>query len=148
MARAAIEGDAMFDVSDVEIARAGPSYTYDTVREMYDRIGGDPKLHWLIGADQLSDLHRWHRARELVELVTFVTAVRPGWRSPSENELAAQFGLEAARRILSHCYRTPFVELSASEIRARLSMDRSIRHMVPDAVAVLIDQHRLYRNAG
>lgn len=145
MVRAAVQGDPLFDVSDHEIARSGPCYTYDTVREMYDRVGGSPELFWLVGADQLADLHRWHRAKELVDLVTIIAAVRPGWGPPPESELVRHFGLECAKRILAHCYRTPYLEISASDIRSRIASGQSVRGYVPDTVAEYIAGKGLYR---
>ncbi len=147
MCRLAVHGDPLFDVTDVEVKRVGPSYTYDTVRQMYDVAGAQPSLFWLIGADQLGELHRWHRAKDLLQLVTFVTAVRPGWKPPGEPELAARLGLEPARSILAHCYRTPYVEVSASDIRRRLLDRLSVRYMVPDAVASYIQTNALYRES-
>src|SRR2546423_8060516 len=52
-----------FEVSDVETRRGGPSFTIDTAQELRDQ--GINPVHWLIGADMLLYLPKWHRWRAL-----------------------------------------------------------------------------------
>lgn len=146
MARRAIEGDELFDVSDVEFQRGGPSYTIDTVAEIRRRgIGGPGELCWLIGADTLPELHTWHRAAELVQQVRMVTVVRPGWSPPSRADLAKWAGEAAADRLLKNCVTTPAIEISATGIRERVRAGKSIRYLVPELVRSYIDATGLYR---
>src|ERR1700761_18841 len=71
----ALKGREKFWLSRCELDRPAPSYAIDTAEEIHDAF---PRAHlfWLIGADQLPDLHRWHRAAELKKLVTFALLPR------------------------------------------------------------------------
>src|SRR5579864_6055283 len=63
MCRLAVKEQPLFEVSDIELGRGGPSYTIDTAAELATR--GEHPIRWLIGADMLLDLPHWHRAAEL-----------------------------------------------------------------------------------
>ncbi len=60
MCKLAVEGEELFQVSDLELTRGGPSFTVDTVRILRER--GDGEVCWLIGADQISGLPKWRAA--------------------------------------------------------------------------------------
>src|SRR5438874_10001193 len=57
MCKLAVQGRDLFEISDIETRRAGPSYTLDTAREL--RRAGLNDIHWLIGADMLLYLPKW-----------------------------------------------------------------------------------------
>lgn len=147
MVRLAIEGDPLFEVSDVEMGRAGPSYTLDTVEEYRRCFGDSAELFWIIGADSLPELPTWHRIADLVQRVTIVTATRPGFVKPAVSDLAEAVGEEAARELLSNCCPTPGIDISATGIRTLVAAGRSIRYLTPEAVASYIQAHGLYRAA-
>lgn len=65
--------DPRIEVSDIEINKEGPSYTIDTVdhfARFFDTI------YFIIGADNLKDLRKWHRFDELDRKVRWVVATR------------------------------------------------------------------------
>lgn len=144
MVRLAIEGDPLFEASDVEMGRAGPSYSLDTVAEFRRRFGNTLELFWIIGADSLPELPTWHRIEELVKKVTIVTAARPGFVKPAVADLAEAVGEEAAQALLSNCCPTPEIDISATRIRARVAVGNSIRYLTPEAVASYIGRNGLY----
>ncbi len=145
MAELATEGDALFEVDDLEARREGKSYTFDTVSSYRQTFGQNADLFWIIGGDSLPELPTWHRIRELVQLVTIVTAVRPGWSPPSKCLLSPSVGDEPAAQLLSNCLKTPNVEISATDLRSRIAGDRTIRYLVPESVRSYIDKHGLYQ---
>lgn len=145
MARLAVAGDALFEVSDIESRRDGPSYTIDTVERIRQAFGAATELFWFIGGDSLPELPSWHRVRELVERVSIVTATRPGWQQPTEATLSAAVGEAAARRLLSNCVATPSIGISATEIRERRAAGRSVRYLTPPAVVAYMEDHGLYQ---
>jgi len=144
MARLAVEGDPLFEVSDIELHRPGPSYTIDTVMAFRQALGPAVDLFWIIGADSLPELPTWRRIAELVQLAKIVTAARPGWTPPPRETLAATGGPAAAQMLLNHCCPTPRIDISSSDIRDRVRSGRSIRYLVPSEVASYIQSQRLY----
>ncbi len=129
--------DPLFGVSDAEIERIGPSYTIDTVSHLKQQ--GWEKVFWLIGADMLQLLPKWHRPTDLMREVTFIIAQRPGyeidWASvPPEFQILRQNVTPA-----------PLIEISASKIRERVKAGHSIRYMVPPEVERYIFDQNLYQ---
>lgn len=144
MTQLAVQGDPLFEVSDVEQHRAGPSYTFDTLGHYRALLGADAELFWLIGADSLPELVTWHRVAELVRIVQIVTMVRPGLPGPNLDGLRARIDAESMRHILDHRLATPAVEISATDIRARVASGQEIRYLTPEPVARYIREHRLF----
>lgn len=138
MLRAAVGQDPFFGILTIELERPPPSYSYDTAEALFQ--DGWSEINWLVGADQLMSLPRWHRAAELVQRVKFVVAARPGWKIDFDS-------LPASFRDLRHnLVVTPEVDISATDIRRRVREGRSIRGLVPDAVEKYIADHGLYRS--
>jgi len=145
MARVAVAGNPRFSVSEVELRRGGCSYTIDTVRGMRRRFGRKAELYFLVGSDTVGELKTWRRIRTLARLCRFVSFGRPGVRAANFADLAAAVGEKAARDILNNVIRMPRLEISSSDIRRRVAEGRSIRYLVPDAVAEYIARKGLYR---
>ena len=59
-------------------AAFGTRYTVDTVRQLQRRYPAH-RFIWLMGADNLSELHRWHRWRDLARAVPIAVFSRPGY---------------------------------------------------------------------
>ena len=132
LVRAAIRGNPRFRAIDLELRRPSPSYTIDTVAAL--GVARSVKLYFLIGTDAVSDLARWHRARELARRVTFAVLRRPG--TPRVRPPAWVRD--------SVVIDAPLVEISSTDIRSRLRAKRSIRYLVPGRVETLIRKKRLY----
>jgi nicotinate-nucleotide adenylyltransferase len=138
MVEAAIRGaggDPRFTLERIEVERAGPSYTLETVRALAAR---EPGHDWvlLIGQDQYAGLHTWHGWRELIGLVTLAVANRPG----VVREPAAQ-----VRALPHRVLPLPMLDISATDIRARVAAGQPITELVPAEVAGYIARHGLYR---
>lgn len=137
MCRIAIEGDPLFEVSDIELHRPGPSYTIDTVRSL--RAAGYPEISWLIGADMLMLLPLWHRSRELIREANMLVMNRPGC-AIQWDELPEEF-----RELQTNVVEAPLLDISATRIRQRIHDGESVEGLLPDAVIRYIDEKRLYR---
>lgn len=145
MTRLAVEGDPLFEVSDIELNRAGPSYTFDTVCEFQVRLGSDVRLYWFIGADSLPELPTWSRIDQLVQKVQIVTATRPGWSPPPVDLLAKAVGTAAAQSLIAQCVETPSIDISSTQIRSRVRAGQSISYLTPPGVTSYIHAHGLYK---
>ena len=137
MLRVSTAGDGLFDVDEIEMGRAGPSFTIDTAAELARR--GEGPIHWLIGADMLLYLPKWHRVDELLTQVNFVIMARPGW--PIDwAKLPANL-----QRLQANVVEAPLMSITASNIRERVSRGLPIRYLTPDPVCEYIAHHGLYR---
>lgn len=137
MCRAAVAGDPRFAVDDLELCRSGPSYTIDTARELKRR--GWPSVSWMIGADMLLSLPKWHQAEALIHEVNFVVVARPGWML-DWSQLP-----EAFRLLQANVVEAPLMDVSATEIRRRVKAGESIADLTPPAVVRYIADRGLYR---
>jgi nicotinate-nucleotide adenylyltransferase len=144
MLRLAIEGDGLFDLCDLELHRSGPSYTLDTLKALRQRLG-QATLHWVIGADMLGELRQWHRIEEVMELANLLVADRPA-KEPRAAHPSVQ-ETRVLRPMPGEFLHTPLIDISSSDIRARVREGRSIRYLVPEAVARYIADRGLYRDA-
>jgi nicotinate-nucleotide adenylyltransferase len=111
------------EVSDLELRRSGPSHTVDTLDEIR-RARSPRRLYCVIGADQLRVIDTWHDYRRLPELAEIAVMRRGG----EEPELP-----RSADRIAYITVNVTRVDVSASQVRARLRDGRPIRYMVPES---------------
>jgi nicotinate-nucleotide adenylyltransferase len=137
MLRIAVADDSMFAIDDLELSRAGPSYTIDTARILAGR--GEGPIHWLIGADMLLYLPNWHNPAELLREVKFLIMARPGWLL-DWTLLPAEY-----RHLAENVVAAPVIDISATAIRARVAQGKSIRYLTPGAVCEYIEDNGLYR---
>ena len=146
MTRLAVRGNRAFAVSALETRRDGPSFTVDTLRAL-KRREPHAQIFLLMGADSLAEFHTWRDPEGIATFATLAVAGRPG--SPGPKRRAGARGAAATRsgaggrRIA--WLRNPALEVSSSAVRARLGSGRTVRYLVPDAVARYIARHRLYR---
>lgn len=145
MARLAIAGEDLLEVSDVEVRRSGLSYTILTVQAFREQVGDDTPLYWIIGGDTLGELRTWYRVDELVNLCRIVTAVRPGFETPDLSGLGARLSPDQIQGLKEAVLPTPRIDISATDIRQRIRDGRSIRFLVPEAVREYIVARGLYR---
>jgi nicotinate-nucleotide adenylyltransferase len=130
--RLALAGRMNCEIDDQEIRRGGVSYTVDTLRDYAEKFPG-AELFYLIGADNVAQLNEWREANELAKLAEFVAIPRPG-------EIAADFPAPFRGRILKGFP----LEISSSQIRARVKAGLPIEPLVPPFVAEAIRNNRLY----
>ena len=130
--RLALAAQPQYEVDEQEVRRGGTSFTIDTVRDYTARFP-QSELFYLIGADHVPTLPAWREAESLAKLVEFVVIPRPGQHSvpfqpPFRGRELAGFPLG----------------VSSSQIRSRVKAGRTIRGLVPDAVAEAIRNSGLY----
>ena len=131
MARLATRDNTHFRVDDREVRRARPSYMFETLEELHRE--GQRNVVLVIGSDALEDLPNWRQPDRIRELATLAVA-----RKASDSRLATR-----KSRLLE--VDMPRLEISSTEIRARVADGRPIRYLVPPAVEAYIAEHALYR---
>lgn len=132
-----IEGEPRLVVDRRELHRTGPSYTVDTLRELAAECPG-AQLFLVLGADPFARLDTWHQADDLPGLATLAVAARAG-QAPQPP------AAWAGRSIAWQAIPLPRMDISSSDVRARVAAGEPVSPLVGEAVAGYIDQHQLYR---
>lgn len=142
MAQLATADNPAFSVSDIEIRRGGLSYTVETVAEIRTQHP-EAEIFFSVGVDAAGTLPKWREVERLLSLCRIVIVERPGYSFDPE----ALFADLPAGRERTLFIPGPAFDISASEVRLRLSKGRPIRYHLPAAVREYIEAHGLYREA-
>ena len=141
----AVADNPAFEVSRLELERAGPSYTVETIERLRAEppgpIGADCELVFIVSAEALAGLRAWREPERVLELCRLAVVPRRGYHSPGRAWVAEHFPGREDRVIF---LEGPDLGHSASDIRRRASSGRSIRYLVPPAVEQYVHDHQLY----
>ena len=132
----AIAENIHFEVSRIELERAGPSYTIETLKVLQEFYGETAELAWIIGADSLIEYKVWRDFDEVLARGIMIATTRPNYdlnRVP----------LEVRKRVTT--FPITGVDISATAIRERIRKGLSIRYLVPETVETYIQRYRLYQ---
>lgn len=139
-----------------EIKRAEPglqSYSVDTLTQLRDEFGPSVSFVFLIGADQLQQLHHWKNWRHLFELTHIAVAARPGWSFSldASNGIDPSVANEFKQRANSieqlraqpcgHTYLCADLSIAISSTQIR---DGNNLSLIPPDVLNYIQQHHIY----
>ena len=131
----ATASNPMFTVSRVDIDRAGPTYTIDTLRDLR-AVHPDAELFFITGADAIAQILDWKDVQELWDLAHFVAVSRPG------HDLSVSGLPESDVSLLE----VPALAISSTDCRRRVGRDFPVWYLVPDGVVQYISKHHLYRS--
>lgn len=160
MTRLALQGNAAFVLDEREIRLNTPCYTVNTLASLRAELGEQQPLCLLMGGDAFLQLHTWHEWQKLFGLAHIVVMQRAGAQPlgnamhQADPALLAEYrarlapgapALHEAPAGSILAIDMPALEISATSIRSRCAEDRSIRYLLPDAVADYIHTHELYR---
>jgi nicotinate-nucleotide adenylyltransferase len=142
MVSLAIAGNPQFELSSVELSRAGPHYAMDTVHILAGQNPG-VNLAYLMGGDSLRDLPAWHQPADFIAACHLIGVMR---RPGDTVELAALEkslpGLTAKVRFVE----APLLNIAARDIRVRIAEGKPFRYFLPGTVYEYIVSHGLYRH--
>lgn len=147
LASVATAGNPRFSVSRFEIDRPGASYTVDTLEHLAGVTPPGTEMFFITGADAVLEMPTWKDPARLLELSTFVAATRPGYDLSRLAGLldklrTATVGLVPEARVKT--MEIPALAISSSMIRERLAAGRTVRYLVPEPVAQLIEKGGFY----
>jgi nicotinate-nucleotide adenylyltransferase len=139
MTRLAIATHPRFRVCERDVERPGPHYSLTLMQLLRAE---HPRHTWtfIIGEDSLADLPDWHKPAELLALTRLAIARRPD----STPDLAAIRAVVPGIDAQLNWIDAPLMDLSSTELRDRLRAGRSVRYLVPRAVAEYATQNGLY----
>lgn len=163
MVRLAVDGQQGFVVSDVEIQRDGPSYTWDTLQHYKNALAKTASLYFMVGLDAFLEIHTWKKHQQLFGAVGFIVMSRPGVQTSTtslvemvldytQTQISSDYCLGEEKNKLHHptlstiCLAsvTP-VAIASSQIRDMVARGESIAPWVTPAVARYIEEKGLYR---
>lgn len=129
MLKLAIKDHQHFEVNTIELEREGPSYTYDTLRLLLEEFP-EYGFYFIIGADMIEYLPKWHQIDEIIKLVTFVGVKRAGFKTSSLYPVTE--------------VEIPQFEVSSTMLRERLRINGNTDYLLPDNVKRYIEENHLY----
>ena len=156
MVRLAIAGNAFFSCSDLENKREGFSYSVETIPRLQ---ASHPEVEWyfIMGQDAFQTIHTWKDWEKLLLLCHIVVMTRAGWKNEGvQSILPPDYAGQFLHNVALNGYLGPtgkiiyfrqvsFLEISSSDIRARINAGKSVRYLVPAAVLAYLAQAGCYR---
>jgi nicotinate-nucleotide adenylyltransferase len=133
LVQAAVGDVEGLEASAIEIERGGTSYTADTLAALQAEEPGR-ELFLVVGSDTASGLPTWERIDEVRRLATIVVATRPG---AEDGEPPPGWQWERIE--------TPRLEVSSTDLRARIADGRPLDYLLTPPVIACINDRRLYR---
>jgi len=134
MTAIATADDPRFTVSRVDIERAGPTYTVDTLRDLAAQHPG-AELFFITGADALASIMTWRDPDDVLALAHLVAVTRPG------HDLDAAHLPPGAATVVE----IPALAISSTDCRERVAAGAPITYLVPAGVERFIAERGLYR---
>lgn len=131
MLKLAIESNPSFKLQLIEMERQGPSYTYDTMKLLRGKYP-EVQFYFIIGADMVEYLPKWHKIDELLGIVQFTGVKRIGFQM--ETPYPVQF------------VDVPEFEVSSTLIRERVEKNQPIKYLIPENVRRYIEENGLYES--
>lgn len=142
LCRLALQEHPRFEVCDIELRRGGVTYTVDTLRELRAELGDGVEFYFILGSDAAATLPRWREAAELARSAVYVAVSRPG-RALDESLRASL--AEAGFKVIY--VEGLCMDLSSSEVRARISAGESVEGFVPESARARVEAEASYRLA-
>jgi nicotinate-nucleotide adenylyltransferase len=138
MLQAALAGRNEFKISRIEMDRSSVSYTVDTLRNFiaYESLPVETELYYLLGMDNLNELHLWKDPQEIFRLARVVIFNRPGYRDQRIIDRYPQVLLPDS----------PVFKVSATAIRTKIKAGEKVTDLIPAKVWEIICENNLYRD--
>src|SRR3989344_7810646 len=143
MVKLAVKGTKGYVASRIELNRPGYSYAVDTFNALKKHYGKSAKLFYIMGLDSINEILEWRKPLELFKLCEFIVGARPGTKIRTFRRLVK---LPPLRKEVDKIHLMELKEnVSASEIRQRLKVGKSVSLLVPKVIENYIKKNRLYK---
>lgn len=164
MIRLALGDDPLFTVSDIELKRAGPSYSVDTVDYFKSIFPDGNRFFFIMGVDAFLEIHTWKAYKKIFQEISIVVMTRPTGISEIDVDAVKTIGAYMEERISAgyhyrgkisayvherfpavHVFKVSPLDISSSKIRNRVKNGGSVSAYLPDGVINYINEQGLYR---
>lgn len=132
MIKLVIENKPKLKVLDIEVLSKKVSFTFETIKYLKRKFSKN-EFYFIIGADNLEDLKKWHDFKYLKKEVLFILINRH------------KFGRENKLGIKISYFLNIQNNNSSTKIREKIRKDLSIMDFVPKKVYEYINERRLYK---
>ena len=143
MTALATSSNSGFEVSRLEVDKAGITYTFNTMKELRSIYGEAPAIYFITGADAVLELLTWYKIGELLTLCKFIAVTRPGfdiWKLEQKiTEITSKYDGEII------CLEVPLLEISSTDIRERIRNGKPVKYLLPEEVEAYIHRNGLYK---
>jgi len=152
MLQIATKNNPAFFVNNIELNRAGPSYTIDTLKQLR-KENPSQTLCLLIGEDAFAKINQWHEWESLTDLAHLIIFNRPGVKRPYAPEIESLLQARKTKNIadlrqqdagfIMQNISDP-IDLSATQVREKLKAGKDVLPDIPEEVYDYIKNHQLY----
>ena len=140
LVKAAIRNNKSFNFSRVDMDRARPHFTLDTV-DIIKEKHKSAEILYLIGGDSLHDFPNWYKSKLLLDSLSGLGVMRrPGDQVNLELIEKALPGISSKVIFID----APLLEISSHEIRNRILWGKPFRYYLPNSVYLLIVKNNFY----
>lgn len=140
MVELAIKNNPDFEISDIEFRHSGKSYTYLTIKELYEQYKIEGKINFIIGTDAFESLDRWYKSEELRKMIRFIVFVRKNDFDSSKYDIMKTNGYDFKFANMQ------FNDISSTEIRERIKNNKELAGLLPAEVERYIKENGLYKD--
>ncbi|MBR5615097.1 MAG: nicotinate-nucleotide adenylyltransferase [Clostridia bacterium] len=144
MVRLAIDGEAGFEICDIEVGLKEPSYTARTLEKL-QKIYPQDRLCFLVGGDSLLDMEGWYHPEEIFKKAEIIVAKRGGMDSAEINAAAQSYRSKYGADI--KIIQLEPIDVSASDIRERLRCGYDAKDMISERVLKYIKENKIYEDS-
>lgn len=140
MCKLAVNNITNIEVSDIEIKRAGKSYTVDTLRQL-ELIYPNAQLFLIMGADMFLSLHSWKNYEEIFSRAIICAVPRENDDIDELIKYSKSMECYSIRTIISDKF---MMNVSSTEIRNNIANSIPVTGMVGKEVEQYIYKNKLY----
>lgn len=140
MVKSAIADNVAFQLSRVDLDRAGPNFTVDMLG-IFREAHPQASFFFLMGGDSLAEFLSWRDPAGIVQQAHLGVMKRPGWEADVATLEEQLPGIGERLAWLD----TPYLKISGTDLRRRVREGLPIRYLVPQAVRRYVAEHGLYR---
>lgn len=136
MVELAIKDNPKFELDDFEIQKNDYSYTYDTLNYLMSKNKND-KFYFIIGQEAMLQMKTWYRCEDVLKLTDFIIVTRG---TQIKDMLLSMYDSSKL-----HFINTPIINISSTDIRNRVSQNKSIKYYVNGDVEQYIISNKIYK---